>query len=80
VWGVRSTRWTNLSPRARRLIVIGGAIDGVLKVAALVDLARRPATGVHGSKRRWVLAVVLINSVGIVPLAYFVVGRKSEPS
>jgi hypothetical protein len=77
---VRSKRWTELSPRARRLILIGCAVDGALKAAALVDLARRPATDVHGSKRRWVLAVALINSVGVVPLAYFVVGRRSKPA
>ena len=52
----------------------------MLKVAALVDLARRPAMELHGSKRRWAVAIVLINAIGIVPLAYFVVGRKPKPS
>ncbi len=68
-------QWSELSPRTRQLIVMCGAFEAVLKIAALVDLARRPATEVRGSKRRWALAVVLLNSVGIVPLAYFVVGR-----
>lgn len=77
---MRSKRWSELSPRARQLILFGGAVEGVLKIAALVDLARRPATELHGSKRRWALAIVLINSIGIVPLVYFFVGRKPKPS
>lgn len=70
------TRWSELSQRKRRLIVVTGAVEGVLKIAALVDLARRPNTEVRGSKARWAVALVLINSVGIVPVAYFVVGRR----
>jgi len=50
--------------------------EGVLKVAALTDLARRPASEVRGSKLRWALAVTLVNSVGAVPIAYFVRGRR----
>ncbi len=73
---VTRTRWSELSPRARELIVIGAAFEAVLKTAALVDLARRPAAEVRGSKRRWAFAIVLINSVGIAPLAYLVAGRK----
>jgi hypothetical protein len=51
---VRARRkWDDLDPRTRRLIVIAGAIDGALKIAALVDLARRPSNEVRGSKARW---------------------------
>jgi hypothetical protein len=55
-----------------------GTVEGVLKIAALVDLARRPKAEVRGSKARWAVAIVLINSLGVVPLAYFVVGRRSD--
>jgi hypothetical protein len=58
------------------LIVVAGAIDGVLKIAALIDLARRPPNEVRGSKRKWVAAVTLVNSLGAVPLAYFAWGRR----
>jgi hypothetical protein len=68
--------WNDLSPRARRLIVVAGAIEGVLKVAALIDLARRPAGEVRGSKARWAVAVTLVNALGIVPIAYFARGRR----
>lgn len=70
-------RWDELSPRARRLIVAGGAVEGVLKVAALVDLARRPSGQVRGSKVRWALAITFVNSLGAVPLAYFLRGRRT---
>ena len=69
-------RWSDLSPRTRRLIVIVGAYEALLKLAALVDLARRPASEVRGPKRRWAIAIALINSLGLVPLSYFVAGRR----
>jgi hypothetical protein len=68
-------RWSGLSPRNQRLVAIGAA-EGVLKIAALIDLARRPAAAVRGPKRRWAFAIVLLNSLGLVPLAYFVAGRR----
>ena len=70
--------WEQLSPRSRRLILTAGAVEGVLKVAALVDLARRPDGEIRGSKARWALAVTLINAAGAVPIAYFVRGRRSS--
>jgi hypothetical protein len=69
-------RWSDLSERNRRLVVVSGAAEAVLKVAALVDLRRRPADEVKGSKKMWALAIVLVNAVGVVPIAYFLVGRR----
>lgn len=69
-------RWSDLSPRSRRLIMIGGAFEGALKAAALVDLVRRPAEEVRGSKGLWAAVIVLVNSVGAVPVAYFAYGRR----
>jgi hypothetical protein len=71
-------KWQELSPRTRRLIVIGGALDGILKLAALIDLARRPAVEVRGTKPRWALAITLTNSLGAVPIAYFIWGRRAR--
>jgi hypothetical protein len=73
---VTRRKWNDLSPRTRRLIVVASAIEGVLKIAALIDLARRPASEVRGSKARWAAAVTLVNSLGAVPIAYFVWGRR----
>ena len=69
-------RWSDLSPRTQRLVLIGGVVEGILKVAALVDLARRPSDEVRGSKGWWAAAIILINSVGAAPLTYFAYGRK----
>jgi hypothetical protein len=48
----------------------------VLKIAALIDLARRPSNEVRGSKDGWAAAVSLINALGAVPIAYFAWGRR----
>jgi len=69
-------RWSELSPGVRRFILIGGTVDGLLKIAALTDLARRPAGQVRGKKWVWAIVLVLANSVGAVPLAYFRFGRR----
>lgn len=55
---------------------MAGAAEGLLKIAALVDLVRRPAEQVRGRKWVWAVAVVVVNSVGAVPLAYFLRGRR----
>lgn len=72
------SRWQDLNPRTRRLIIGLATAEGALKIAALVDLARRPAAEVRGSKARWATAIVLINSAGAVPITYFVRGRRAS--
>lgn len=69
-------RWNELSEASRRLIILGATFEGLLKIGALIDLARRPAAQVRGSKARWALAVVVVNSLGAVPLAYLLYGRR----
>ena len=69
-------KWNELEPRTRRLIVNASVLEGVLKLAALIDLARRPSSEVRGSKKRWAAAVSLINAFGAVPIAYFAWGRR----
>jgi hypothetical protein len=68
-------RWSELSDRTRKLIVVGAAAETVLKVAMLIDIRRRPASQIRGSKRIWA-ATALLNSAGIGPMAYFAVGRR----
>jgi hypothetical protein len=72
---VRRKRWNELSPQARRTIVVLGALEAALKAAMLIDLGRRPAAQVRGSKRWWRLSA-LVNSAGLVPLSYFLFGRR----
>ncbi len=69
-------RWSDLSPRQQRLIVVGATIEGMLKIAALRDLRRRPAAEIRGNKKVWATALVLANSAGAVPIAYFRLGRR----
>lgn len=71
-------RWRDLDPRTRRVIVAAAAIEAALKVAALVDLKRRPAEQVRGSKKIWTAAIILINSAGAVPVTYFLRGRRRQ--
>ena len=69
-------RWSDLSEGNRRLLLIGAAVEGVLKIIALVDLKSRPAAQVRGRKWVWGTGITLANSVGVVPLAYFLFGRR----
>lgn len=68
--------WKDLDPRARQALLLGGAFEAGLKVAALIDLARRPAIGVRGSKAGWAAAILGLNSFGIVPVVYLLRGRR----
>ena len=74
----RRRRWSELSAPTRRLIIAAGVSEGVLKIVALVDLARRPARRIRGSKAAWAVCLVLINSAGAAPLAYFAAGRRGD--
>jgi hypothetical protein len=69
-------KWSQLSPRARRALVVAGTVDGALRIAALIDLARRPSSAVRGSKKAWMVSVSLVNSLGVLPIAYFARGRR----
>lgn len=70
-------KWTELSPGSRRLVVAAGAVDGTLRIAALSDLVRRPASEIRGPKWQWAAALGLVNSMGAVPIAYFLYGRRT---
>jgi hypothetical protein len=68
--------WQDLSPAAKIAAILTGVVQVSLLVAALVDLARRPAQQVRGPKWAWAL-VSFINFFG--PISYFLVGRKPAP-
>ncbi len=69
--GEVDTIWQDLSPEVRRTLIGVGAIDAGLRIAALVDLARRPDSQIKGSKAVWGVALALVNSAGALPVAYF---------
>jgi len=73
--GMTKRRFSDLSPRSRTVLVALGAVQISLNVAAQVDLSRRSASEVRGSKIGWRL-MSPINLFG--PLAYFRWGRLHE--
>jgi hypothetical protein len=66
-------RWSDLSDGQRRLIVAAAAAELSLKIAALIDIQRRPASQIRGPKALW-RAAMAVNLLG--PVSYFAVGRK----
>jgi Phospholipase_D-nuclease N-terminal len=76
VENVMGRRWSDLSDRSRKLIIAGATAEAILKVAVLIDIRRRPASQIRGSKRIWLIAAVLVNSAGVGPLSYFAFGRR----
>jgi hypothetical protein len=72
---VARKKWSELGTGGRALIVVLGAVELVLLAAALVDLRRRPADQIRGSKRMW-RALAFVNIVG--PLSYFAFGRRRD--
>ena len=69
----RTSRWRDLTPAQRWVILGGGAVQVALQAAALWDLRSRPSTELRGS-RRWWIAASFVNFLG--SLAYFAVGRR----
>jgi hypothetical protein len=73
--GVKDARkkWAELSDRQRALLLGAAGAELSLKVAALIDIKRRPAERIRGPKALWRAAMV-VNLLG--PLSYFAFGRK----
>ena len=68
-------KWSELSKGKRRLIVVAGVAEAGLKAAMLIDLKRRPADQVRGSKWLWT-PLAFVNLVG--PVSYFAFGRRGQ--
>jgi hypothetical protein len=74
-----SKQWNDLSERNRRLLIAAAVADGTLRIAALIDIKRRPASQIRGRKWIWATAVAIVSSAGILPISYFVFGRRRPP-
>ena len=70
-------RWSDVSDRNRKVIIAAAVGEAVLKTAVLIDISRRPASQIRGSKRMWIIAAVVVNSAGLGSLSYFAFGRRS---
>jgi hypothetical protein len=73
-------QWSDLSERTRRLLITAAVAEGILRVAALLDIKRRPASQIRGPKWLWAAVVAVVSSAGIVPVSYFVFGRRQPPA
>jgi len=73
-------QWSDLSERNRKLLIAVGVVEGCLKIAALIDIKRRPASQIRGPKWLWAAVVTVVSSAGLLPISYFVFGRKRPPT
>jgi hypothetical protein len=73
-------QWSQLSDRNRRLLIAAAVTEALLKVAALIDIRRRPASQIRGPKWVWAAVVAVVSSAGVVPVSYFVFGRRRSGS
>jgi hypothetical protein len=73
-------QWSDLSERTRKLLIIGAVAEGTLRVAALIDIKRRPASQIRGNKWMWAAVVAVVSSAGVLPISYFVFGRRRPGS
>ena len=67
------TTWSDLSEGQRTAIKILAGAEFLLKIAMLIDISRRPADQIRGSKGLW-RAAAAINTIG--PVSYFAFGRR----
>ena len=73
-------RWSELSQRTRRVLIAAAAAEGILKVVVLIDIGRRPAGQIRGPKWLWATVVAVVGSAGVVPISYFLFGRRQAGS
>lgn len=71
-----SKRLENLPKPVKMILGIAGVADAVLRAYALVDVARREQSEINGPKEAWVPALALVNSLGLLPVAYLKWGRR----
>lgn len=71
-----SGKWSDPSERTRKLLIAAAVAEGALRVVTLIDIKRRPASEIRGPKWVWATAVAVVSSAGILPISYFVFGRR----
>jgi hypothetical protein len=77
---VAKRTWSDLDESTRKLIITVVVAEGILKVAALIDIKQRPASQIRGPKWLWAPVVAVVNSAGVVPISYFIFGRRQPRS
>ncbi|UYP20866.1 hypothetical protein OED52_10270 [Rhodococcus sp. Z13] len=69
----RKKKFSEMSRPQQVFVVVLAVVQITLASAAWIDLAKRPADKVNGSKARWALTIA-VNFVG--PIRYFRSGRR----
>jgi hypothetical protein len=69
----QANKWSELTTRQRRAILIGASVQFSLLFSALWDIWHHPPEEINGDRRVWTFAS-FVSFVG--PLAYFLFGRK----
>ena len=70
---IRRRKWDELTSRQQTAVLVAASVELSLTATALVDLARRPAAEVRGSRGWWFLGL-FVQPVG--PVAYLLYGRR----
>jgi hypothetical protein len=73
-------QWNDLSERNRKLLITMAVAEGILKLVALIDIKRRPASQIRGPKWMWASVVTIVSSAGVIPISYFIFGRRQDPA
>lgn len=73
-------KWDDLSPTRKKVLIAVGVFDAGMRAWALLDLKNRPADEVNGPKPAWALAITVVNSAGVVPAVYLLLGRRRPQS
>ncbi|MGN7780074.1 hypothetical protein ACTJJE_11215 [Mycolicibacterium sp. 22603] len=68
--------WKDIHPAGKAVIVVLTVLDAGLRALALRDLSAREAQQVNGPRWLWRAALGLVTSSGVLPIVYFVKGRK----
>ncbi len=71
-------QWSDRSERTRKLIIAGAVGEGILKVLALIDIKRLAGKPDPGPKWFWAVLMTVVGSAGILPVSYFLAGRKKR--
>ena len=65
--------WNDLTDGQKTAILVAGSVQVSLLLTALLDIYRRPAEEIRGSKWAWA-ALSFVNFVG--PISYLALGRR----
>lgn len=74
------TKWNDLSDGKKAALIAATAVDAGLRLWAGRDLATRGKDEVTGPKWLWGAALSTVTSMGILPAAYLLIGRKRTAS